>query len=111
MDRFGVSSIKKDNQPRRYYFYIVHGNIYKPGDIFSGPAFDGKAIMNTVKNRLKEENWISQNVIETPLKTKFDRSLYYSSDQFIQQVVSDALNSEEPRIFKFLQYLHRNRHK
>lgn len=111
VDRFGVTSIKKDKQPRRYHFYLLHGNIYKPGDIFSEPVFDGKAIREVVRNRLIGENCISENVIETPLRTKFDRSLYHSSDQFIQQVVSDALNTKAPKLFRFLQFLHRNRHK
>lgn len=108
VDRFAAASIKEGNQPRRYHFYIVHGNNYKPGEIISGPVFDGKAIMKTVKNRLKEENWISENVIETPLKTKIDGKDYCSFDQYIQQVVSEALETESPKIFRFLQYLHRN---
>ncbi|XP_017868452.1 PREDICTED: uncharacterized protein LOC108617241 [Drosophila arizonae] len=107
VDRFGAASIKEGNQPRRYHFYVLHGNNYKPGEIISGPVFDGNAMMEVVRNRLKEENWISKNVIETPLKAKLG-SEPYAYDQYIQQIVSEALYGESPRIFRFVQYLHRN---
>ncbi|TDG42655.1 hypothetical protein AWZ03_010922 [Drosophila navojoa] len=107
VDRFGVASIKEDNQPRRYHFYVLHGNNYKPGEISSGPVFDGNAMMEIVRKRLKEENWISKNVIETPLKAKLG-SEPYASDQYIQQIVSEALYGESPRIFSVFMLANEN---
>ncbi|KRF79651.1 uncharacterized protein Dvir_GJ26649 [Drosophila virilis] len=109
VQRFGAASIKKDNQPRRYHFVCGRGNSYSTGEIISGPVFNAVDVLNIVKNRLKAENWISTNVIETPLKTKVSRAHdpFYGSDQYIQGIVSDALHAEDVKLFKFLLYLHR----
>ncbi|XP_064551915.1 uncharacterized protein LOC135437781 [Drosophila montana] len=107
--RFGAASIKEDNQPRRYHFSCGRGNSFSTGEIISGPVLNAAEALNLVKNRLKTENWISSNVIETPLKTKVSRpdNPFYGSDQYIQGIVSDALDAEKVKLIKFLRYLHR----
>ncbi|XP_030570017.1 uncharacterized protein LOC115769348 [Drosophila novamexicana] len=105
VERFTAASIKEDNQPRRYHFSCQKGNSYPRGTFISGPTFNPMEVMALLRKRLKEEKWISKNVIETPLKTKIVGKKYYGSDQYIQEVVSEALDVEMMRIFKFVQYL------
>lgn len=109
VDRFGAASIKEGNQPRQYHFYGQRGNSgWRSHMIISGPTFNAKEVFKNVRNRLKEENWISENVIETPLRTKVGGGAHFGSDQYIQKIVSDALNAESKRLLKFIQYLHRS---
>lgn len=103
MDRFGAASIKENNKPRQYHFYAQKGSSgWKSHTIISIPTFNAK------RNRLREENWISESVIETPLRTNVDSSIYYGSDQYIQTIVSEALHAESKRLLNFVKYLHRN---
>ncbi|XP_030243558.1 uncharacterized protein LOC115563945 [Drosophila navojoa] len=109
VDRFGATSIKENNKPRQYHFYGQKGcSGWKSHTIISGPTFNAKEVFKYVKNRLKDENWISESVIETPLRTKVGTSLHYGSDQYIQKIVSEALHAEAKRLLNFIQYLHRN---
>ncbi|XP_064551912.1 uncharacterized protein LOC135437779 [Drosophila montana] len=105
VEKFGAASIKEDNQPRRYHFFRQKGNSYPRGTMIFGPTFNAMEVMALVRKRLKEEKWISNNVIETPLKTKIGGKKYYGSDHYIKEVVSEALDVETRRTFKFVQYL------
>ncbi|KRF79650.1 uncharacterized protein Dvir_GJ26039 [Drosophila virilis] len=105
VERFTAASIKEDNQPRRYHFSCQKGHSYPRGMLISGPTFNPMEVMALVRKRLKKEKWISRDVIETPLKTKIGGKKNYGSDQYIQEVVLEALGVEMKRTFKFVQYL------
>lgn len=55
--------------------------------------------MNEVKKLLSGENWVGDNVIEAPLRDKSSKE-YYNSDQYIQHVVSQALDAASGRLFR-----------
>ncbi|XP_034106411.1 uncharacterized protein LOC117569391 [Drosophila albomicans] len=104
--RFEAKSVKEDKKPRQYSFYFTKPGKWVPGTMISGPVLHGAAVLEEVKKRLSEENWISENVIQTPLKTKESKE-YYNSDMFIQKVVSDAIDTDGTRLFKYVLNLHR----
>ncbi|XP_034478022.1 uncharacterized protein LOC117784403 [Drosophila innubila] len=104
--RFGASVHKKDNQTRSYSFHYTTDNTTPPGTIIIGPAINKRAAMDLVRKRLSDENWISENEISTPLKAKLDNRYYYR-DQYIRQVVSDAIETENSRLLNYLLHLHR----
>ncbi|KAH8354922.1 hypothetical protein KR093_001352, partial [Drosophila rubida] len=104
--RFSASVHNKDKHVRRYRFHYVKGNDSPPGTIISGPVISGQEAMDHVRKQLSEENWVSENEIETPLKTYISKK-YYNCDQYIQHIVSNALGSQSSRLFKYLLHLHR----
>ncbi|KAH8299321.1 hypothetical protein KR044_000388 [Drosophila immigrans] len=104
--QFSASVVKKGNHVRRYRFHYVKGSSWLPGILISGPAISGREALDEVKKRLSEENWISENEIETPLKTKLGKE-YYNCDQYIQRVVSAALDAQHGKLFLYLLHLHR----
>ncbi|XP_060658207.1 uncharacterized protein LOC132792757 [Drosophila nasuta] len=104
--RFGASVQDKGNHVRRYRFHCVKGNSWLPGTLINGPALCGREVMDVVRKQLKEENWVSDNAIETPFKTPHSKE-YYNCDQYIQHVVSVALNSQISKLFLYLLHLHR----
>lgn len=106
VESFGAASIKKGNEPRRYYFYCGHGRSFPNSVIISGPTFRSIEVMRELKRLLSEENWVGDNVIETPLKAKFDKK-YYTSDRYIQHIVSQALDAASKRLFNYIYYLQR----
>ncbi|KAH8299335.1 hypothetical protein KR044_000416, partial [Drosophila immigrans] len=104
--RFEAKSVKEDDKPRRYSFHFAKAGESLSGTNISGPIYDGWAVLEEVKKRLSEENWISDNVIETPLKTKQSKECY-NSDVFIQSIVSDAIDTDRKRMFQYVLNLHR----
>lgn len=69
--------------------------------------------MKKLKELLSEENWIADNVIQTPLRAKI-RSSYFNNDWYIQRMVSEALDFEQSRLFWYIRYLqeeHLKKHK
>lgn len=104
VESFGAASIKKDNQPRRYYFYCGYGRSFPNSVIISGPTFRSIEVMRELKKLLSEENWVGDNVIETPLRGKLDKN-YYDSDRYIQHIVSEALDAAWKRLFTYIYYL------
>ncbi|XP_032590513.1 uncharacterized protein LOC116805012 [Drosophila grimshawi] len=104
---FSVASIKEENQPRRYHFRCSRKRDFRSGEIFNGPTFKAQHVMDEVRKVLKDENWISEYVIETPLKGKTEADACYNCDQYIQNVASYAMGAAYQRIFLFVLHLHK----
>lgn len=104
VESFGAASIKEGNKPRRYYFLIGHGHSYSKPTIISGPTFNARKVMYELKKILKGENWVGDNVIEVPLRDKSSKE-FYNSDQYIQHVVSQALDAASGRLVQYIYYL------
>lgn len=60
--------------------------------------------MDELKKLLSEENWIGDNVIETPLSGKVSRE-YYNCDSYIQHIVSQALGAVTNRLLAYISYM------
>ncbi|KAH8354920.1 hypothetical protein KR093_001348 [Drosophila rubida] len=106
MGRFQARNVKEDNKRRRYLFHFARDGEGRSGTIISGAVMNGGAVMEDVRNRLSEENWVSENVFETPFKTERGKE-YNDNDSFIQSVVLDAIDADEKRVFKYVLNLHR----
>ncbi|XP_023175489.2 uncharacterized protein LOC111602565 [Drosophila hydei] len=109
MDLFKMKTVEEDKQPRRYHFdclpYACPGSSMKYS-IF-GHTLYASAVMHELKKRLKNNKWISKNVLEYP-RIIIGRSYYCNEDEYhVQNIVHDILSDQTFRVFKFLFYLHR----
>lgn len=108
VNNFGAARIMKNNKPSQYRFYCLKGDDWRSHMIISGLTFNAKDAFKYVKNRLKEETWISEDTIEAPLKTNGNGGLRLESDLYIQNIVAEALDAEWKRLLNFIIFLHRN---
>ncbi|KAH8410932.1 hypothetical protein KR222_011727, partial [Zaprionus bogoriensis] len=107
IERFGMASVKEDNKPRQYHFYRVgdHTN-HDRRELISGPTLHSRLVLDEVKKRLSGENWIADNIIETPFRAK-EAKEYYNLDMYMQHQVSEALDAPGTQLFKYVLHLHR----
>lgn len=70
----------------------------------TGPTLNARGVLKKLKELLCEENWIADNVIQSPLRAKLPNTLHYS-DWYIQKLVSEALDYESNRILWYIRYL------
>ncbi|XP_017835352.1 uncharacterized protein LOC108594724 [Drosophila busckii] len=78
LDCFKAANIERPNKPKRYGFYCNGKDI--PHVLMSARTYDAKWMFNRVKQRLSEEKWVSENVIETPFKNKpIDKEYSYKA--------------------------------
>lgn len=101
---FSAASVQEGDRPRRYYFYCSRGRPLYRSVIISGPTYRAKLVMDELKKLLSEENWIGDNVIETPLSGKVSRE-YYNCDSYIQHIVSQALGAVTNRLLAYISYM------
>ncbi|ALC41215.1 CG42363, partial [Drosophila busckii] len=103
LDCFKAANIERPNKPKRYGFYCNGKDI--PHVLMSARTYDAKWMFNRVKQRLSEEKWVSENVIETPFKNKpIDKE--YSCDIYVQKVVSDCFDEHKEQMINYVTFLH-----
>ncbi|XP_043867095.1 uncharacterized protein LOC26527206 isoform X2 [Drosophila mojavensis] len=112
MDVLEMNTIEEDNQPRRYHFQCLPSSY--PGIYMDcmhgvfGQTFYADAVMHELKKRLKDQKWISKNVLEFPKKTKVFRSRpCFEDDYYVHNLALDILCEQKLKVFQFLLYLHK----
>lgn len=105
VELFGMACVKEGKTPRQYHFFCgSYAHHFPIATQITGPTRNARGVMRKLKELLSEENWIADNVIQTPLRAKFP-NCYYNSDWYIQKMVSEALDFERNRLFWYLRYL------
>lgn len=105
VELFGMACVKKDNKPTQYHFLCgSYARHFPISTQMTGPTLNARGVLKKLKELLSEENWIADNVIQSPLRAKLPNTLHYS-DWYIQKMVSEALDYETNRIFWYIQYL------
>lgn len=114
VELFGMASVKEGKKPRQYHFFCgSYGSHFPIATQMTGPTCNARGVMKKLKELLSEENWVADNVIQTPLRAKI-RSSYFNNDWYIQRMVSEALDFEQNRLFWYIRYLqeeHLKKHK
>ncbi|XP_032589816.1 uncharacterized protein LOC116804940 isoform X4 [Drosophila grimshawi] len=99
----GIKRIKQLNKPDRFKFYYVRSKNRPDTELYSFRTQNPAAIMYGVRKLLKDENWISKYVIQSPLKVRKQ----YDNDEsyYIQSIISEVIDVECNKISQFMHYL------
>ncbi|KRF79652.1 uncharacterized protein [Drosophila virilis] len=109
VDSFGAESIQINSGTRHIYLQC---NQPVNGCMFWMRTYDSKSLLRAVKQKLSNENWISENTMEISLKSKHNNSQELSRiESRIYKIVSDYLSEQDARILQFLCCMQRQHRK
>ncbi|XP_032589815.1 uncharacterized protein LOC116804940 isoform X3 [Drosophila grimshawi] len=104
-DWIGVETIKEHNKPDRFKFYCLRGKNNPNTKLWLFRTHNAQAIMYGVRKLLKDENWISKDVIQSPLKADVSGQYYNDETYYIHRMVSKVSYDEHVKLSQFMHYL------
>ncbi|XP_043072328.1 uncharacterized protein LOC122322359 [Drosophila grimshawi] len=104
-DWIGMETIKEHNKPDRFKFYCLRGKNNPNTKLWLFRIHNAHVILHGVRKLLKDENWISKDVIQSPLKADVSGQYYNDEAYYIQRIIAEVAHDEYDKLCQFVHYL------